>query len=159
MRRAFTLLEILVATMLLSMLVTILTMIFNQSSIAWTTGTAAVAGLNDARKEISDYGYEADNVITPDSGSTVMRVASVWADTGDGLNKSDGRTLSTDFKRLSLSPGDVRDPMVDSRSSFTIAGANALGRDTYIVGVTSWGPDRDQNTWDDISTLPDEVVK
>ena len=34
MRRAFTMIELLVATMLLAMLVTILTMMFNQSSIA-----------------------------------------------------------------------------------------------------------------------------
>ena len=36
----FTLLEVLVASMLLAMLITILTMVFNSSSIAWSTGKA-----------------------------------------------------------------------------------------------------------------------
>ena len=44
MRRGFTILELLVAALLLGMLVTVLTMIVNQSSIAWRTG---VAGLLD----------------------------------------------------------------------------------------------------------------
>ena len=52
MRRAFTMIELLVATMLLAMLVTILTMMFNQSSIAWTTGLASVTGLGNAREHL-----------------------------------------------------------------------------------------------------------
>ena len=47
MRRGFTILELLVASLLLGMLVTILTMIFNQSSIAWRTGVAGVADLDE----------------------------------------------------------------------------------------------------------------
>ena len=46
MKKAFTVLELLVATMLLAMLVTILTMIFNQSSVAWTIGIASLTGLD-----------------------------------------------------------------------------------------------------------------
>ena len=45
MKKGFTLLEVLVASLLMGMLVTILTMIFNQSSIAWRTGRASVADL------------------------------------------------------------------------------------------------------------------
>ena len=37
-KNGFTLLEILVASMLMAMLITILTMVFNSSSIAWNTG-------------------------------------------------------------------------------------------------------------------------
>ena len=42
MKRGFTILEMLVASLLLGMMVTVLTMIFNQSSIAWRTGIAGV---------------------------------------------------------------------------------------------------------------------
>ena len=47
MKKGFTILELLVASLLLGMLMTILTMIFNQSSIAWRTGVAGVADLVD----------------------------------------------------------------------------------------------------------------
>ena len=41
MRKGFTILELLVASLLLGMLVTIMTQIVSQSSIAWSTGTLA----------------------------------------------------------------------------------------------------------------------
>ena len=53
MRRGFTLLELMVASLLLSMLVTVLTMVFNSASIAWRTGTAGVAELKDVRTELA----------------------------------------------------------------------------------------------------------
>ena len=45
-RNGFTLLEVLVASVLMGMLVTILTVIFNQSAIAWRTGKAGVADMS-----------------------------------------------------------------------------------------------------------------
>ena len=162
-RRGFTLLEVLVASTLLAMLVTILTMIFNQSSIAWTTGTAAVAGLGDARKAIATYQLEADNAILNDASTPVaLKVTSIWADDGSGLKTGDeaARTLSTLFEKTAPQPSDMRDPGQSSSGEVpSIAGANSAGRDTYMVGVTSWGPDGQPGTWDDISTMPEEVVK
>ena len=55
----FTLLEVLVASILLGMLVTILTMVFNSSSIAWRTGKASVAEMGDVRKSTSGAGLAA----------------------------------------------------------------------------------------------------
>ena len=49
----FTLLEVLVASMLLAMLITILTMVFNSSSIAWTMGKAGVADMATVRNNLS----------------------------------------------------------------------------------------------------------
>ena len=68
-RSGFTLLEMLVASSLLAMLVTILTMLFSQSSIAWSTGTASVAGMSDVRKAISRYQLEAENAILNDGAT------------------------------------------------------------------------------------------
>ena len=46
MKKGFTIIELLVASLLLGLLVTILTMVFNQSSIAWRIGTAGVSDLD-----------------------------------------------------------------------------------------------------------------
>ena len=63
MRKAFTVLELLVASLLLSMLVTILTMIFNQSSIAWTTCLASEGQLSGVRVKLSAIHDVADDAL------------------------------------------------------------------------------------------------
>ena len=168
MRRAFTMIELLVATMLLAMLVTILTMMFNQSSIAWTTGLASVTGLGDAREQISIYARNADNVILDDSGEQLLRIVS-----GNGGLKQTGENGGTvrtvmklddaeDMNRATdkIREEQLRDPLEDKE--FMIGGANAAGRDSFIVGVTSYGPDGKTGgdySWDDISTMPEVIVK
>ncbi|MBP5791627.1 MAG: prepilin-type N-terminal cleavage/methylation domain-containing protein [Kiritimatiellae bacterium] len=62
MKRGFTILELLVASMLLGMLMTILTMIFSQSSIAWRTGEKSVASLDQVRNNMAMLQYESDNL-------------------------------------------------------------------------------------------------
>lgn len=160
MRKAFTLIEIMVATLLLVMLVTILTMIFNQSSIAWSVGLASVTGLERAREDISIYARESENAIVSDDGSRVFQLTSVFDDDNGGIREGDGRTLSMTMERLNATPTDLRDP-INSRT-YAVTGSGTAGHDTYIVGVVSYGPDGKtggDNSWDDISTLPEEIVK
>lgn len=181
MRKAFTLIEVMVATMLLSMLVTILTMIFNQSSIAWSTGVASVAALGDIRETMSVCAHESENVILDDRGSTILGVTSVWDLWKDGKwqvsqNKSGAaRTLKAyadfeqKFREKGLNASDVRDPLMDK--IVTVNGGGALSQNqgasgggyaTFLVGVHSYGPDGKtggDNSWDDISTMPEEIVK
>ena len=59
----FTLLEILVASLLLAMLITILTMVFNSSSIAWSTGKASVAEMDKVRNNMSAASQVTDNAM------------------------------------------------------------------------------------------------
>ena len=59
----FTLLEVLVASMLLGMLITILTMVFNSSSIAWSTGKAGVAAMDSVRNNMAAASMVADNAV------------------------------------------------------------------------------------------------
>lgn len=164
-RPGFTLLEMLVASSLLAMLVTILTMLFSQSSIAWSTGTAAVSGMSDVRKAISGYQLEAENAIMNDEATPVpLKVTSIWADDGTGLKTgSDAkRTLSKRSESWLKKPTetDLADPLTSNAGDVpSITGNSSAGRDTYIVGVTSWGPDGKPGTWDDITTMPEEVVK
>jgi len=173
MRRAFTLIELLVATMLLAMLVTILTMIFSQSSIAWTTGLASVAGLGKAREQISTYARTSENVILDDRGEKLLRIVSVWNDDGavgrlKQSSKGGGaRTLewlddAEDMKNVNdqIQVEQLEDPLKDK--VFDAGGAGVSGRDSFIVGVTSYGPDGKTGgdySWDDISTMPEVIVK
>lgn len=159
MRRAFTLIEVMVATMLLAMVVTALTMIINQSSIAWSAGLAAINGLGIAREDIAIYDNEAEAALSDDAGNQVLRLTSVFDESGQ-LRRGTGRTLQTTFERLSVTPSDLRDPLREK--TFAITGSNAAGRDSWIVGVVSYGPDGQTGgdySWDDISTLPEEIVK
>ena len=110
MKRAFTLVEVLVATMLLAMLVTILTMIFNQSSIAWTTGVASVTALGDMREDMAVYAAESENALLSDDGQTVLRVTSIWDESGDGLRQDEGRTLKTTFEKTPPAKAALADP-------------------------------------------------
>ena len=173
MKRAFTLIEIMVATMLLAMLVTILTMIFNQSSIAWSTGVASVTALGNTREEMSVCARESDNVIVADNGSSLLGIGSVWdlwdeksrlwkatPDSGAMRTLRRYQDLEERFRKQNIGVGDVVDPLRDK--TITINGANAVGRDSYLVGVHSYGPDGKtggDNSWDDISTMPEEIVK
>ena len=63
MKRGFTILELLVASLLLSMLVTMLTMIFNQSSTAWNTGVASVKDLESVRTQLGGYHDAFDDAL------------------------------------------------------------------------------------------------
>ena len=168
MRRGFTLLEVLVASALLAMLVTILTMIFNQSSIAWTTGTAAVAGLGETRQKIAIYRGEAENAIFGGENDTkVLKVTSVWSADDENGNASGSnvlrnrRPLTETFINTQAKPNrtDLEDPGAANAGAKDIAGADTSGRVTYIVGVTSWGPDGDAGGWDNITTMPEEEVE
>lgn len=164
-RSGFTLLEMLVASSLLAMLVTILTMLFSQSSIAWSVGTASVAGMSDVRKAISTYQLESENAIMNDEATPVpLKVTSIWAEDGSGLKTGNDarRTLSKRSESWLKKPTDTDfdDPTTESAGQVgPISGNGNQERDTYIVGVTSWGPDGQPGTWDDITTMPEEVVK
>ena len=170
MRKGFTLIEIMVATMLLAMLVTILTMIFNQSSIAWSTGVASVAAVGDAREKMSAFAREADNVILDDRGNAVLGVSSVWDLWQNGTwGTSPGgasRTLRAyadmdeKFREQNVGAGEVRDPMNDM--PITVTGGGSARRESFLVGVHSYGPDGKTGgdySWDDITTMPEEIVK
>lgn len=158
-RRGFTLLEILVATMLLAMLVTILTMIFNQSSIAWTIGLANVTGLGTTREEMAIYADEAEHAIISDDGADLLKVVSVFDEKGSGLRKGTARTLVRSSESGRFDRDSLKDDTSAAGKSYPVTGGNADGRDSYLVGVTSFGPDGERGTWDDISTMPEEVVK
>ena len=158
MRRGFTILELLVASLLLGMLVTILTMVFNQSSIAWRTGMAGVADLDEVRDNIAEIREEADNIFV--HGNSAYRLTGLWKTDGSlrkrACNASDAEAGDSIVILTSVNGTtkgkDITVERVGSEKPDS-------GKKTYTVGVTSWGPDRlvNESTYDDITTWPDEI--
>ena len=163
MKKGFTILELMVASLLLGMLMTILTMIFNQSSIAWRTGVAGVADLDDVRDNVAEVREEADNAYI--WNDKVHRILGLWDDDGQlrtrawdapgsseegkenakaaylqarGGNFRNNSKLS-DFKIISVDRGDPVPPIT-----------------TDTINVKSAGPDQEFDTWDDIWSFPDD---
>jgi len=162
MKRGFTLLEVLVASVLMGMLVTILTMIFNQSAIAWRTGKAGVSNMSETERKLSRIHAYADSVL-PYTGGDNYCVVSPWDDIA-----TDSSTIFN--KRGLRKAADLRKKFQTISGSFynnnaghnqwlqTGLGAPAVnGGRSFVVGVRSAGPDRKWDTEDDISTWPDEV--
>ena len=165
-RGGFTLLEMLVASLLLSMLVVALSMVFSSSASAWRIGTAGVDGLEKVRKNLSGYHLAADNALPYLRGVTksdVGYVRSVWLNRGGSLVDVNGdsvkvaRGFDTDVARVF---GDGR-YKADAKPYAKIGSGNigkASGNQVhnYMVGVGSAGPDRQWGTKDDIATWPSD---
>lgn len=153
----FTLLEVLVASMLLGMLVTILTMVFNQSSVAWRIGVSGVADLDDRRQGIATVNALADSAIPNLDGSGQYRIASPWRMDGDGIRQRAVESMSSaggsQLGRAVSGGIDFNRP--DSWVNLSVGGSmDSADHSSFVVGVTSLGPDGQLNTRDDITTLP-----
>ena len=171
----FTLREVLVASILLGMLVTILTMVFNSSSIAWRTGKASVAEMDDVRKGIAGAGLAVDNaiprvdtqnpqewgcIVGPWKTDGTMRKRGVEKMASSRIASDVWSTLTLDSKIKSpnqdVGPGKwVRSTGIQLWAELA-PGRIGLGRNvsSFAVGVMSQGPDLVKTT-DDISTWPD----
>lgn len=151
-REGFTLVEVLVASLLLGMLVVILTMVFNQSSIAWRTGKASVAEMNEMRLYYSRIQRNADNALPGVSGTTVGRVGDAWKGNGDISTRAVSK-IDQGVDIGSVNPASSR------KGSYRCSGKSFKmgGTSTYTVGVWSRGPDGVEGTADDISTWPIDV--
>lgn len=155
MKKGFTIIELLVASLLLSMIVTVLTMMFNQSSIAWRTGTAGVVDMNKARKSIGKFQDIRDDVLpglaTRDDLN--YRTVSLW--------KKDGEGLRTDRAFEQVDSGDtvqlVYDKVKNGGTYEVNNGSAGQGASMFTVGVRSAGPDGKFDTADDVNTWPEEI--
>ena len=166
LKQGFTLLEVLVASVLMGMLVPILTMIFNQSAIAWRTGKAGVADMSETERQLSRIHAYADSVL-PYTGGNNYCVVSPWDDmTTDssttfnkrGLRKASSLRKCFDDNRSMRVDFHANDAGYMSWERSGLGNPNINGGDAFVVGVRSAGPDRHFETEDDnISTWPDEV--
>jgi len=180
-RPAFTVLELLVASLLLTMLVTVLTMIFNQSSIAWRTGVAGVVELNQVRTRLGTY-HDLEDDMLPGLGQTSSQAGAGASDSRDVLyrtvsmfkgwngtgqlqpgsaarydNSCSGRLYDKvdwgESTAIKFQIGDVR----QGRLNQNVGSGTVRGGSAFAVGVRSAGPDRRWGTDDDINTFPEEV--
>lgn len=170
----FTLLEILVASMLLAMLITILTMVFNSSSVAWSTGKASVAEMDEVRQKMSAASIVADNavprvevenpnewgyLVSPWNSEGKLRRRAIVRERDSNLVRGIWRGLEPDLDFIKGKTG--KDEWVRKNNaqlwSILKPGSVELSGETkaYVVGVWSVGPDGKENSGDDISTWPD----
>ena len=169
MRRGFTILELLVATILLGIMATILTMMFNQSSISWRLGTALVADMDGVRDNMAEIREEADNAFA--WGGQLRRIVGPW-DAGGNLRK---RACDAPGSGVETEDGGKWQAVVlrQSRSGLAANGRRMLWTtslntisigqtglpdtyDTYIVNVMSGGPKNDVMDWEAIWSYPDD---
>lgn len=150
MKRGFTILELLVASLLLGMLVSVLTMLFNQSSISWRTGASTVAEMDDVRDNISEIRDEADNAYI--WNGNVYKITGLWMN---------GRTLRSRAWNVGNEGG--KNPVQITEADY-VGGSVGVGSissgkkmKTYTINVKSAGPDREFNTYDDIWSYPYEI--
>ena len=158
MKKGFSILELLVASLLLGMLITILTMVFNQSSIAWRTGVATVADLDQVRDNVGTAREEADDIyIWRDDA---LKLLSLWDEKG-ALR---ARAVSVDDEadeKPTYFPGKGRRFTSSTRQeSFKLidvgSGDSGGSIDTYIINIKSAGPNKQFGDYDDIWSSPDE---
>lgn len=180
MKSGFTIIELLVASMLLGMLVTVLTMVFNQSSIAWRIGSAMTSNMDNVRDNIAELREESDNAFV--YGNDVYRTVGLWDNNGnlrdracDAPNSSVQNETGARAKFLrnkvqsflTASPSQ-RSPWSKSDSLVPVdggmggntpggntPGANS-GKQNFVVNVRSKGPANDEKDWQAVFSYADD---
>lgn len=167
-RAGFTVVEMLVASVLVGMLLTVLTMVFNSTAIAWRTGTTCVAKLNDVREYVARTRLEADNLYI--WRGAPHAIVSIWNHTSSaGAKRLRKRTVDfagnpvTGPEQIgTLQAGistfaDVK-KSGETSATFAMPAITTQVRDgnNYTVNVRSAGPNRTHNDFDDIWSYPDD---
>ena len=167
MKKGFTIVELLVASLLLSMLVSILTMMFNQSSIAWRTGTSGVVDMNVTRVSLATVQDIGDDALphlgeqnpSPDQGNIQYRTVSIWDKYKDNELRTPAQRAFN--KTESINWGEAQQFSVSEAKTGAKKdirrGQRIQAASPYSVGVRSLGPDGKPDTEDDITTWPELI--
>lgn len=171
-KKGFTLIEVLVASLLLGMLVVILTMVFNQSSIAWRTGKASVAEMDGMRRLLSQVQLRGEEILpgvrnetSPSQWGCVVGAwdNANWTGERDTLNRRavenyQDRSLflgSTYLNTGRIDPYRYNQAWQVPSKNFNDSDMGKLK--AFVVGVWSYGPDGKPDTADDISSWPNDM--
>lgn len=156
----FTLIEMLVAALLLGMLISMLTMVFTASASAWRLGEGGAWGLRTARRDLSACQRAATDALPHIKGRTdsgVVYISSVWVD-GSSLKTSYGNSARRGYDNnppaglgAEGASGSQPGVRVDGIKLETSKGAR-----NYLVGAGSAGPDGEWDTDDDITSWPED---
>ena len=168
MKRGFTILEMLVASLLLGMMVTVLTMIFSQSSIAWRTGIAGVVDMDVVRDNISAVRDEADNIYL--WNGEIHRIVSIWSTVsasggrvqlrGRSIDSSDNSEIAA-YERVQILAGEgglskAKPTPKDVFGPKSVSQGNVQPGKNWIVNVKSAGPNGILDDYDDVWSMPDD---
>ena len=137
-----------VACLLLGMLVSALTMVFNQSSIAWRTGMAGVVNLYNTRTDLGKKHDNYDNILPGLKTKEDMeyRAVSLWK---DGQLRTDRAfDVATESLSYAAAMTSREQGISDADSGWSVS--------LFTIGVRSAGPDGVFGTADDRSTYPYE---
>lgn len=167
MKRGFTLIELLVASALMALLITILTMVFNQSQIAWRTGLAGVTDLDEVRDNIAAVRDEADNAYV--WNNEMHRIVGLWDENGNlrkrAWDAKDATVTQADQVQYIPRRGEAIDDS-STLKAFKPVNVGVLDSPqsvkTYTINVKSAGPNRrfdksSDDDSDDIWSYPDEI--
>ena len=167
MKRGFTILELLVASLLLGMLVTVLTMIFNQSSIAWRTGVAGLMDMDEVRDNMAEVRDDADCIYV--WGNKLCKTLSIW-DEDSSKPGMKSRAIADENPSGSVKQWEVvgqemrrkKSNLIENKPEAAFGPVENLGQvdaekgHNWIVNVKSCGPNRVLNDYDDIWSNPDD---
>lgn len=170
MKRGFTIIELLVASALLGLLTTILTMVFNQSSIAWRIGIAGASDLGDIRYAVGSLREVADNAFV--YGNIKGQVIGLWDLNGE-FDKRDRACITVDKVESVSGQGDSemyqtmnwffnktgfnRQKKGQNIAPVSVGSGDSGGSfNTYSVNVMSGGPANDIEDWQAIWSYPDD---
>ena len=171
-QNGFTLVEVLVASLLLGMLVIILTMVFNQSAIAWRTGKASVAEMDGMRRLLAQTQCRGEEILpgmknesTPSTWGCVISAwdNDKWNGNRNSLNKRAVENYNDNLLFLGnqyLDTGRINPYRYNQAWQVPSKNYNdsKIGKmKAFVVGVWSWGPDGKQDTADDISSWPNDM--
>ncbi len=167
MKKGFTLIEMLVASLLLGMLVSILTMVFNASSIAWRTGRASVVSLDKMRRQEALYQRVADDVVylrDRNGSDSIVAVRTPWvfsdSSGSDSLRRRGIRSVSGSFGFTASDVKWMNGNGVPWKEVTVNRESGNGSQKTYAVGVMSYGPDGKTGgefSADDITSWPEDL--
>ncbi len=158
MKKGFTIIELLVASLLLAMLLTVLTMTFQQGSIAWRTGIASVVDLDSVRENVAELREVADDAYV--WNGELHYLLGLWDEKGQMRTRAwDVTPEKRRQTSLSIPAGCSKDnAQLNAFTPVSVGAGSSGGKlDTYTVNVKSAGPDRQFDTYDDIWSYPDEI--
>lgn len=168
MKRGFTILELLVASLLLGMVTTIVTMLITQSSVSWRVGSSMVSKLDNVRDNAAELRDEADNAFVHDG--TIYRFIGPWSSNGklrkracdaNGFEAAGEQGADRNHPNiLKMNAGGLttaKEPWTAGNNLLNVGtvGSAENGRN-YTVNVMSGGPKNDIMDWRAIWSFPDD---
>lgn len=145
-RPGFTLLEMLTASVLLGLLVTLLLSLFNQGEIAWSVGKTTAAETGRRSRSLARAAREgAETVFVTKPTPSALRLLPAWEANGEVRTTRPFMRVETGLPEAGQAARPIALEAVGGQSA-----------ERVDVVVASAGPDGRWGTEDDLTTAPEE---